>query len=429
MATPSSAAHWAVIVAGSNGYGNYRHQADACHAYQLMKKKGIPESNIILLAYDDIANNRENPFKGKLFNKPDPHGPGVDVYEGCNIDYKGRQVTPTNFVNVLTGKGDGKVLKSTADDHVFVTFFDHGAPGLIAFPGGFFGGSSMHKVQLQQALQTMSDSKMFSKLVFYLESCESGSMFEGMNIANVYALSAANPKESSWGAYCGSAAKVNGKNVGSCLGDLFSVNWMEDDDAKDTTTESLETQFEIVKAATNKSHVMQWGDLSLKTDSVSEYIGNQQGILESAGTASEPAVASAVSAREVDLHRWYWLYNNAETGHERLQLATGLQAELKRQQAVESAYRQFAAIAYPGDTDKQKAARRLKEKPDFPECEMAAHDAFLQYCSDKFDANSGFAMQFHQVVVNVCADIAHGLKLAVVGAVQQACAISGAVVV
>ena len=29
--------HWAVIVAGSNGFWNYRHQADACHSYQIMK--------------------------------------------------------------------------------------------------------------------------------------------------------------------------------------------------------------------------------------------------------------------------------------------------------------------------------------------------------------------------------------------------------
>lgn len=25
--------HWAVLVAGSQGYDNYRHQADICHAY------------------------------------------------------------------------------------------------------------------------------------------------------------------------------------------------------------------------------------------------------------------------------------------------------------------------------------------------------------------------------------------------------------
>lgn len=32
---PSVRAHWAVLVAGSNGWGNYRHQADVFHAYQV----------------------------------------------------------------------------------------------------------------------------------------------------------------------------------------------------------------------------------------------------------------------------------------------------------------------------------------------------------------------------------------------------------
>jgi legumain len=43
---PVSAADapFAVIVAGSNGYQNYRHQADACHAKQVLLKRGIPSS-------------------------------------------------------------------------------------------------------------------------------------------------------------------------------------------------------------------------------------------------------------------------------------------------------------------------------------------------------------------------------------------------
>merc|ERR1719194_166660 len=89
MFASASAAHWAVIMAGSNTYGNYRHQADACHAYHIVKKNGVPESNIILLAYDDIANNSRNPFPGKIFHKPD----GPDVYAGCKISYKGKDVT------------------------------------------------------------------------------------------------------------------------------------------------------------------------------------------------------------------------------------------------------------------------------------------------------------------------------------------------
>jgi len=93
-----------VIVAGSSGYFNYRHQADACHAYNTLRADGIPASNIILMIYNDIASDPSNPYPGKLFNKPTANGvPGVDVYQGCEPDYTGNEVTPHNFLAVLTG--------------------------------------------------------------------------------------------------------------------------------------------------------------------------------------------------------------------------------------------------------------------------------------------------------------------------------------
>merc|ERR1719331_3485626 len=72
--TASTSDHWAVIVAGSNQFYNYRHQSDTCHAFQIMKANGIPEDQIIHIAYDDIADNVRNPFKGKIFNKPTEAG-------------------------------------------------------------------------------------------------------------------------------------------------------------------------------------------------------------------------------------------------------------------------------------------------------------------------------------------------------------------
>jgi legumain len=265
----AQAAEWAVLVAGSNSYSNYRHQADVCHAYQVVKSQGIPESNIIVMAYDDIANNARNPFPGKMFNKPTASGTaGVDVYEGCNIDYKGSDVNPQNFMDVLTGSASGKKLESTSDDNVFVFFSDHGAAGLIAFPTG---AGELHKADLQKTFDTMHTNNMYKKLTFYLETCESGSMFEGMSTPGVYALSASGPSESSWGTYCGSDAMVDGKSIGSCLGDLFSVNWMEDSDVEDVTSETLKQQADIVVTKTDKSKVMQWGDLSFQTDKVSEF--------------------------------------------------------------------------------------------------------------------------------------------------------------
>lgn len=55
---------FAVLVAGSKGYWNYRHQADTCHAYNTLISNGIKANNIINLAYDDIAFDEDNPFPG-----------------------------------------------------------------------------------------------------------------------------------------------------------------------------------------------------------------------------------------------------------------------------------------------------------------------------------------------------------------------------
>ena len=67
-ATATASNHWAVIVAGSNSFWNYRHQADAHHAYNLMLKNGIPEENAIFFAFDDVANSPLNPIPGTIYN-------------------------------------------------------------------------------------------------------------------------------------------------------------------------------------------------------------------------------------------------------------------------------------------------------------------------------------------------------------------------
>ena len=136
--------NYAVLVAGSNTYGNYRHQADVCHAYKLLRKYGIPESNIITFMFDDVAFDEMNPFPGRLFNRPtNNHTRGVDVYVGCggsieaNI-YRGADVIPDVYMAVITGNVSGvpagkAVLKSTATDDVFLNFVDHGGPGTVSY--------------------------------------------------------------------------------------------------------------------------------------------------------------------------------------------------------------------------------------------------------------------------------------------------------
>jgi len=258
--------HWALIVAGSSGWYNYRHQADACHAYQILKKHGIPDERIVVMMYDDIANNTENPTPGVIINYPN----GSDVYAGVPKDYTKEDVTPENFLNILQGNkdamagiGSGKVIASGPDDHVFVFFTDHGAPGLIAFPE-----SELHARPLMDAITSMYNGKKYAQMVLYIEACESGSMFDGLlpdNI-NVWATTAANPNESSYACYFDPKRETY-------LGDVYSVKWMEDSDKEDLKAETLKKQFKIVKRETNTSHVMEYGDDKIATEHVGDFQG------------------------------------------------------------------------------------------------------------------------------------------------------------
>ena len=241
----SESKHWALIVAGSNGWYNYRHQADVCHAYQILHKHGIPDENIVVMMYDDIANSTNNPTPGIIINKPG----GNDVYHGVPKDYTGEAVTPENFLKVLKGDkeglrgaGSGKVIDSGPDDNVFIFFADHGAPNIIAFPS-----DELHAKDLNAAIQYMYAQKKYRQMVIYIEACESGSMF---------ATTAANGAESSYACYYDDERQTY-------LGDVYSVKWMENSDNANFETETLEEQYKDVQEETNTSHVMQFGDMAV----------------------------------------------------------------------------------------------------------------------------------------------------------------------
>ena len=60
---PKQTGNYAMIVAASSGWENYRHQADALAMYQLLKQQGYDDDHILLIMEDDIAQNRYNSQK------------------------------------------------------------------------------------------------------------------------------------------------------------------------------------------------------------------------------------------------------------------------------------------------------------------------------------------------------------------------------
>lgn len=267
---------WAVLLAGSSEWYNYRHQSDVCHAYQILHKHGVPDSNIIVFMRDDIAHNDENPYPGVIINHPN----GPNVYTGVPKDYIGKDVTPENFLKVLKGHdmkgtGSGKTLKSDNSTRVFINMVDHGAPGIFAFPE-----DHLHARELKHAIKHMYRKQMYKEMVIYMEACESGSMFEDLlpSNMNVFAVTAANAEEPSWACYMD-------QELHTLLGDVFSVKWMEDSDMENLKAESVHRQYTLVHKSTTTSHVMEYGDILMSwLDDVGEFQGEED---DSTGNAEK----------------------------------------------------------------------------------------------------------------------------------------------
>jgi legumain len=403
---PGAQHHWAVIIAGSNTYQNYRHQADACHAYQIAKKNGIPESNIILLAYDDIADSRSNPFPGKVFNKPD----GPDVYAGCKISYSKKDVTKDNFLKVLTGdtSASGPVLKSTANDRVFVYFADHGGVGILGVPTGAAGGY-IHAADVNKALNTMHSKGMYKELLFYVEACESGSIFKGLLTApNVVAVTAANAKESSWGYYCPPQDKVNGKRIGSCLGDEFSIRWMEDSDVANFKSETVQQQITKVTGLVAKSHVQQFGDMStIGAEALGEFEGADASLTSLAINASSFQSSGnsefAVNSRDIEVHLAYYEMHRAETMEQKRATQTALTRVLAKRQEADDMFMRIATVAMDGDETKAQAMidGDLESLGD-----VQCHVHSLQVVADNCGPLNDYTMRYSRLFANLCDSMA-----------------------
>ncbi|KAG6483920.1 hypothetical protein ZIOFF_060706 [Zingiber officinale] len=94
------------------------------------------------------------------------------------------------------------------------------------------GGTMSNKERLAKFAKTLSDERKLRQenLIIYVEACESGSIFEGLmpEDLNVYVTTASNAVESSWGTYCPGMDPPPPREYMTCLGDLYSVAWMED---------------------------------------------------------------------------------------------------------------------------------------------------------------------------------------------------------
>ncbi|KAG2722420.1 hypothetical protein I3760_02G127900 [Carya illinoinensis] len=340
---------WAVLVAGSRGYENYRHQADVCHAYQILKKGGLSDENIVVFMYDDIAFHSNNPRPGVIINKPN----GDDVYEGVPKDYTGLDVTAHNFYAVILGNksavsgGSGKVVDSGPKDSIFIYFSDHGA---------------------------------------------------------------ANAVENSWGTYCPGEYPSPPEEYDTCLGDLYSISWMEDCDKHDLRKETLGQQYKVVRrrtAAENvgfSSHVMQYGSAGLSHDPLFSYIGTNPANdnYTFAEYASSPLTLGVVSQRDADLLHFWYRYHKAPVGSQhKLQAQKQLFDEISYRKHVDYSISQIGKLLF-ADSDSSMVLESVRPigQPlvDDWDCLKMIVRTYEKSCGSL----SNYGMKYTRVFANMC---------------------------
>lgn len=180
---------YALILAPSAGWENYRHQADAYAFYQLLKDGGLDDDHILLVAEDDIAFDTRNPYPGTVRISPS----GENVYNGVKVDYHPSRTSLDALADVLTGEGGEGTMKLSAADNLVVYWAGHGDP-----EGPRWLDRTIPAGQAARFFRRLSEARSFRKSLFILETCYAGKVGEALEgIPGLVCLAAAQADETS----------------------------------------------------------------------------------------------------------------------------------------------------------------------------------------------------------------------------------------
>ncbi|XP_054154776.1 legumain-like [Oppia nitens] len=395
---------WAFLAAGGNGFSlDWSIQADVYHAFQVFKARGVPEENIIVMHLDNQANKKSNPKPGTVINVPG----GPDVYHGVPKHYTGLEVTAKNFLGVLRGdetlKQQGKkVLESGPEDNVFVYFMDHGGHQLVAFPHGGY----MYAKDLIATFKEMYANKKYQKLVFYLEACESGSMFNTLlpEDINVYAVTSSTPTQSSW-------AWGYDKVYKEYTAGYFAATWLRNTEQKQT--ESLDEQFKYIETETAKDYsdpqsgqkwhqnAQHYGDLTVAKQDIGQYEGPKQ--FKSEVNTGSDEHQEIVSFRDVPVAMAQKAIVQSVTNEDKLQAVEQLEQILIGRQLIDKHFQEFATdLEQLTGLDSQLLVNQRQEllTEGSGDCYQQFVDTFHSKC---FNINENpYVLGKLNVFVNIC---------------------------
>lgn len=154
------------------------------------------------------------------------------------------------------------------NDNVFIYYDDHGGQGILSVPNEESGYISVK--DLSNALIEMNNKRLFKKLLFIIEACNSGSIGQfieytltSMNITNIAIITAARANESSLsGNY--------DKWISAPLSNQFTASFL--DKIRESPDCSIDELFNYLETSTKFSVPLYFGDNKIKNLKISDFI-------------------------------------------------------------------------------------------------------------------------------------------------------------
>ena len=206
----------AVLICGSEGWYNYRHQADLLYVYHTLKENHYSDNEIILIMRDDIAFHPKNPHQGVIKVSPD----GENLYHDVVIDYRADTLSTKDIEDILLGNKNERlstVLESTETDNILLYWTGHGSDKGFSW---LETGEKFTDKQMGETVQKMYEDKKYQSMLIFAEPCYSGSVVKAIEgTPLVLGFSAASENESSY-------ADNFSNELGVWMGDRFTLNLM-----------------------------------------------------------------------------------------------------------------------------------------------------------------------------------------------------------
>lgn len=200
---PALTDQYAVLVQGSNGWNNYRHQADVLNMYQLLRKSGYNDDHIILILDKALATDKKNAEPGIIRAADD----GPDLMTNAVIDYDNATLTPSDISNILLGKQTATtpvVLPKDTGQNILLFWSGHGhnhasngADELAWRDAG--SGQGMTANMFKETISQMEANGHYRKMLILTEPCFSEVIIKPLvGIPGVLAMSSAGSYEQSF---------------------------------------------------------------------------------------------------------------------------------------------------------------------------------------------------------------------------------------